>query len=53
MQKWHVVDHRDPVRKTVVEAALWYEAKEKGSKIFGCSPMDLEAEPVEKLSKDA
>lgn len=51
MQKWKVTDHRSPVRVAVVEAALWYEAKEKGSRVFQCSPMDLDAELVEKVDE--
>jgi hypothetical protein len=51
MQKWKVTDRRPPVRVSVVEAALWYEAKEKASRLFQCSPMDLDAEPVEKVDE--
>jgi hypothetical protein len=38
------------LKKISIEAALWYEAKEKASRVFRCSPMDLDAEPVEKVS---
>jgi len=49
--KW-TVKSQSKRRVVQVEAALWYEAREIGSRIFGCSPMDLEVEPVKKPAQD-
>lgn len=49
--KWTITRIRDG-KQTTVEAALWYEAKELASRDLLCSPMDLDAEPQEKLEKD-
>jgi hypothetical protein len=39
-------------RRVVVEAAVWYEARERGAAMLGRGSMDLHAEPVERRPRD-